>query len=139
MSPAFSPWIILPLALVAMLIVSAHVTLTQASDAPPSRKRLRIANGWVMLITLPLLAAGVSLVTVDQNPRLFVLTWIGVTLLLTLSILLAVLDAVNTVRLVRAEKRRQALEFIKDHYAKGRSNMEHPAGPDGTTGARSDR
>ncbi len=138
MSPAFPPWIILPLALVAMLIVSAHVTLTQASAAPRSRKRLRIANGWVMLITLPLLAAGVSLVTPDRSPRLFVLTWIGVALLLTLSILLAMLDAANTVRLVRAEKHRQAIEFIKARYASDRFSSEEPPGTEGTKDAGSD-
>lgn len=127
MSPAFSPWIILPLALVAMLIVSAHVTITQASNAPASRRRLRVANGWVMLITLPLLAAGVSLLAPEKSPRLFVMTWVVVVLLLTLSILLALADAANTLRLVRDEKRRRAIEFIKNQYAADRSREEPPA------------
>lgn len=114
MSPAVTPWIILPLALASMLIVSAHVTFLQASEAPPSRKRLRIANGWVMLLTLPLLAVGVSLVAPERQPRLFALTWVGVVFLLALSIALAILDAANTLRLVRLERQRHLVRFAKD-------------------------
>jgi hypothetical protein len=91
-----------------------------------------------MLITLPLLAAGVSLVSPDQNPRLYVLSWIGVVLLLTLSILLALVDAANTVRLARAEKRRRAIEFIKDRYASDRSSGEDPTDSEGVRETRSD-
>jgi len=112
MSPALSPWIILPLTLASMLIVSAHVTLTQASDAPASRKRLRVANGWIMLITLPLLAAGVSLIAPERDPRLFVLTWTVVVLLVTVSVVIAAADVANTLRLVRRDRQRHVARLL---------------------------
>ena len=117
MNVALSPFVSVPLALVAMLIVSAHVTITQASDAPPSRKRIRIVNGWVMLLALPLIAAGVSLVPSQGQPRLFLIVWICVIMLLTLSIGLAILDATNTMRLAKIARQRQRIEFIKARYA----------------------
>ncbi len=110
-----------PLALAAMLLVSAHVTATQQSGAPASRKRIRIVNGWVMLLTLPLIAAGLSVVSGDQ-PRLFTLVWLGVVLLLFLSIMLAILDALNTVRLAREDKRRNLIDFAKAKYAAERDD-----------------
>jgi len=117
MSVALSPFVIVPLALMAMLIVSAHVTITQASNAPASRKRIRIANGWVMLLALPLIAAGVSLVSAETQPRLFLIVWICVILLLALSVFLAILDATNTLRLARHARQRQRIEFVKAQYA----------------------
>lgn len=117
MTAVLPPLVTIPLALMAMLLVSAHVTITQASSAPPSRKRIRIANGWVMLIALPLLAAGMSLVSADRQPRLFALTWLVVVLLLVLAVALALLDVLNTVRLARLERRRNIIEFAKARYA----------------------
>lgn len=117
MSVALPPLVILPLALVAMLIVSAHVTITQASDAPPSRRRIRIANGWVMLIAIPLIAAGISFVSAETQPRLFTLTWLAVMLLLTMCVFLALADVLNTVRLAREERRRHIIEFVKARQA----------------------
>ena len=118
MSVALSPFVSVPLALAAMLIVSAHVTITQASDAPSSRKRIRIVNGWVMLLALPLIAAGVSIVPSQSQPRLFLIVWICVILLLTLSIFLAILDATNTMRLAKIARQRQRIEFLKARYAR---------------------
>ncbi len=117
MTAVLPPLVTIPLALVAMLLVSAHVTLTQASHAPPSRKRIRVANGWVMLLALPLLAAGTSLVSADRQPRLFALTWLVVILLLVLAVMLALLDVLNTVRLARVDRRRNLIEFAKARYA----------------------
>jgi len=108
-----TPWITLPLALAAMLAVSAHVTATQHSSAPASRRRIRVCNGWVMLITIPLIAAGVSLLTHDRDPRLFTLTWAAVVLLLLLTITLAAADVLNTVRIARAERRQHLVELAK--------------------------
>ena len=117
MSVALSPFVSVPLALAAMLIVSAHVTITQSSDAPASRKRIRIVNGWVMLLALPLIAAGVSIVPSQSQPRLFLIVWICVILLLALSIFLAVLDATNTMRLAKIARQRQRVDFLKAQYA----------------------
>ncbi len=117
MEPALSPWITLPLTLAAMLAVSAHVTITQHSPAPASRKRIRVANGWVMLLTLPLFAAGISFVSAESQPRLFALVWLGVVGLLVLSITLAVIDALNTARITRIEKQNQLIDFAKKTYA----------------------
>ena len=100
-----------------MLAVSAHVTVTQHSRAPASRRRIRVCNGWIMLLTIPLIAAGVSLVSAPQSPRLFTLTWAAVVLLLVLSIALAAADALNTIRIARNDRRRDLIELAKRNAA----------------------
>jgi len=89
-----------------MLIVSAHVTIIQHTPAHATRRRLRVCNGWIMLIILPLLGAGVSLVSASRQPRLFALTWLTIILLLIVSILIALADTLNTIRRTRADRRR---------------------------------
>jgi len=121
-----TPWITLPLALAAMLAVSAHVTVTQHSRAPASRRRIRVCNGWVMLLTIPLIAAGVSLVSAPQSPRLFTLTWTAVVFLLALSITLALADALNTIRIARHEKRQHLIELAKRNAAKRHAQSRDP-------------
>lgn len=108
-----SPWIALPAALATMALLSLHMTALSRSDTPASRKRIRIANGWVMLLGIPLLAAGVSVISSDSQPRAFVLVWLATLGLLVISVLLAILDAANTLRLGLEHR----LELVEDWEA----------------------
>ena len=98
-------WGVLPIAALLMLIVAAHMEATRIATRPESRRRIRLANGWVMLVTIPLLASGFSLLDPEVERRAFVLVWLGVVWLLVLSLLLAVIDVANTIRIARRERR----------------------------------
>lgn len=98
-SAIISPFLTLPLASVLMVVIAIHIEHTLEHTSPRSRKRLRMANGWVMLLVVPLLATGSSLVNADTHPRLFALVWTTAILFLMLALLLACADVLNTLRL----------------------------------------
>lgn len=97
-------WISLPVAAIAMLVISAHIDVTSMVTKPPSRRRIRLANGWVMLCTVPLLAIGLSFVDPEIRPRAFALVWTAGILLVAVSLALAALDILNTVRIAHRSR-----------------------------------
>ncbi len=125
-----TPWLTLPLAAMLMALVAWHAAGIDRSDEPPSRKRIRIMNGWVMLVCLPLLATGFSLVNPGARPKLFAVVWLGASALLLLSVALAIADALNTVRLSRARKDRLADE-LRIHAARRSAEASGEAGREG--------
>ncbi len=94
-------WITAPAALVMVILVLAHGAQTWRSAEPPSRRRIRLANASVMMLTLPLLTIGFSFLDYRVQPRAWTLVWLCAMALLTVNIALAVLDVANTLRLVR--------------------------------------
>ena len=103
-----SPWVALPVAAVALVLIAWHSTGLDAQAMPASRRRIRQANAWVMMLGVPLFAIGVSIVNEDRSPRAFVLVWLVTSMLLLLCVLLAVIDALNTWRLASHERRHLA-------------------------------
>lgn len=99
-----TPWITLPIAGALMALVAWHAAGIDAGDEPLSRKRIRVMNGWVMLVCLPLLATGFSLINPGARPKTFAIVWLGASALLLLSVALAIADAANTVRLSRSRR-----------------------------------
>jgi hypothetical protein len=89
-----------------LLLVAFHAASTWRSDQPHSRRRIRLANACVMMLTLPLLMAGFSLIDHRAEPRLWTLVWLAAMALLTVNIALAMLDVANTLRLVRRARQR---------------------------------
>ena len=89
-----------------MLLVAGHAAATWRSDQPHSRRRIRLANACVMMLTLPLLLAGFSLIDHRAEPRMWTLVWLSAMALLTVNIALAMLDVANTLRLVRRARLR---------------------------------
>jgi len=94
-------WLVLPATVVVMLTVAAAIQAAAKHTVPASRRRIRLANGWVMLLTTPLAAAGFGLIDSAVQPRLFVKVWILVIGMILISVVLAVLDMLNTARLAR--------------------------------------
>lgn len=72
-----SPWVALPVAAVALVLIAWHSTGLDAREMPASRRRIRQANAWVMMLGVPLFAIGVSIVNEDRSPRAFVLVWLA--------------------------------------------------------------
>lgn len=102
---AVSPWVALPLAAVALVLIAWHSTGLDRRAMPRSRRRIRQANSWVMMLGVPLFAAGASLISPQNSPRAFVLVWTGTAMLVILCVLLAIVDVLNTWRLVGHERR----------------------------------
>jgi hypothetical protein len=116
--PAANPylpwWLVVPAAALVMLMVAAHVLSIQHSDVPASRRRIRTANGLLMLVVVPLFAYAVT-VPHKQSPQAFALVWVAVMALIGMIIMLALLDILNNVRLQahqRADASREAAEEL---------------------------
>lgn len=108
---ALSPWIVVPVAAVLMAIVCALQVHIARSGGPRSRRRIRTANGWVMLVAIPILAAGFCFVSPSLAPRAFLLTWAAGIGLLCIAVFLALLDMMNTWRLEAASRRETVRAF----------------------------
>jgi len=130
-------WAAIPAAGAIMLMIAGHMARIEVRAAPLSRRRIRLANGWVMLFVTPLLAAGLGLFDPRAQQRAFVLTWTMVAALLVVAIVLAGVDAGLTLRLARREMRRlkrdsalAALQDVRDRRkaAAKRSGAEHGTG-----------
>lgn len=106
---ALAPWwIVVPLAVVAILATAAHIIALR--EAPPgalpeSRRRIRIATGWVIMGAIPLTAYAFGIAD-PGKPGVYTIVWMSVIGLLGAIVLLAMLDGFNTVRLHRDEARR---------------------------------
>ncbi|MEM1422605.1 MAG: hypothetical protein AAGH64_01240 [Planctomycetota bacterium] len=103
-----SPLFGLPIAICTLLMLAGHVIALSASDQPESRKRIRMANGVLAMITGCAMYAGACVFTPDRSPREWALAWMMVMLMVTLHVLLAMVDAINT-----AVLRRRAIRQIK--------------------------
>lgn len=100
------PIVVLPVAALAVLVVSAHLlTMHAATDVPLSRRRIRMAGGGVMLATTLALAYAFSYARPDDPVR-FTAVWTGAIMMLVMVLFLGGLDALNNVRLARLQRRR---------------------------------
>lgn len=100
------PLVVLPLACIAVLVVSAHLAAMAADrEMPLSRRRIRTATGIVMLATILVLAYSFAYAPVG-NPRRFTIAWSMSVMLLAVVLGLGGLDAINNVRLARLTRRR---------------------------------
>ena len=76
LSASLAPWwAVMPMAAVAMLVIASHVLLLGTSDMPASRRRIRAANGLLMMFTLPLAAYALGVADPAARPRPFLLAW----------------------------------------------------------------
>lgn len=88
------PWLVVPPALMLVIAVGAHMIAMRKAEMPASRRRLRAANGLLMLLTTPLTAYAFCRVS-PADPRFFVLVWTAVVGLVGLVVALAVADILN--------------------------------------------
>ncbi len=99
-----SPWVAVPAAAVVMFVVAGHVLAMQQTRThmPASRRRIRTANGLLMLMVAPLLAYALSNGPGTDQPRPMAVLWLLILAMLVMVVGLALLDALNTLRLVCA-------------------------------------
>ena len=103
-TPIAPALVVLPLALLTVVVIATHGWLLLGDRSMPrSRRRIRLANTGVMLVTAPVLAYAFGLVTPGQ-PRAFTFAWAASIWLLLLTILLAAADSWNNYRLYKGER-----------------------------------
>lgn len=101
--PLAPPWAIFPMALVTMVILAAHLAGLARAEMPESRRRIRRINGWLMMFLVIALACAAGL---PASQRTFVMLWLIVAGLTGLVLIIAWMDAVNTLRLHRRDRAR---------------------------------
>jgi hypothetical protein len=103
-TPLIPWWFVAPVATVALLMLTAHLLALNAAAVEPRRKRIRSANNVLMMVLTPLLAYGFGVVR-PSEARMFVLVWTVIPALLLMVIMLALADALHSVRLHRESRR----------------------------------
>lgn len=130
-SPLLPSWVVLPVAVVLLLVVAVHLLVVLNAPMPASRRRIRLANGWIMLLLVPLGAAAFGVVT-PSDPRSFVFVWTLVIFMLLMLIVLATIDIVNTGIMYRRERR-----SLRDSFGQpNQSAPDEPTSRDREPGAR---
>lgn len=124
-------WAVVPIAAAAIVVLAAHVLAIQQSPMPPRRRRIRTANGLLMMLVSSLLAYALGVAPAIGNPttnpeaaRNFLVVWSAIMALLSLVIALAALDVAHTARLALTDRRRLRDEFRADVRAT-RSERRH--------------
>jgi drug/metabolite transporter (DMT)-like permease len=98
---------VLSLALVALVLQAGYLIAIKElgpDRMPPSRKRIRVATGWLIMFAIPLSAYGFGIAH-PGDAGTFAIVWMAVIGMVTGIVILAVLDAVNTMRLHRKDGR----------------------------------
>jgi hypothetical protein len=113
--PLAPTWLVVPLAVFALLVIAAHVLALDKAEMPASRKRIRKVNGLLMMFTVPLVAYAFGVAN-PSNARVFVMVWMIVAGLVFLVLMLAMLDIVNTWRVTWKERRqlKRQIDSAKD-------------------------
>lgn len=123
--PIAPSWFVLPLAMLALLVVASHLIVLRehaVGKMPESRRQIRMVTGWVMMFTIPLVAYGFGIVS-PTNEESFLLAWTCIVGLLAGIVLMACVDAVNSIRLARKESR-EMREELRELLDRSRSQAE---------------
>lgn len=98
-STHLSPWLSVPLAVVAGMLLAWLWWHVGRAGVPASRRWIRRASLTLALTLVPLLVAGTSFVDSTLEPRRYAEVWSVVLALLGLVVATAAIDAVNSMRL----------------------------------------
>lgn len=116
--PLVPLWLGVGLAVIAMVATAAHMNSLRDADVPESRRRIRMLNGWVLVVLAPVSAWAFCMVRpVDQAE--FVFAFVIVIFLLLVAVAMACLDALNSLRL-----QRQTRKELREEVARLRSEIE---------------
>jgi peptidoglycan/LPS O-acetylase OafA/YrhL len=129
--PIAPAWLVLPIAAVALILQAGYLLAIKEAPPeimPPSRKRIRVASGWLSMGAIPLSAYGFALAS-PNDAGTFTIVWMLVIGLIGAIVMLAVLDAINTMRMHRSEgdqvhkdlrdKLRRDLEEMREQRDRG--------------------
>lgn len=129
-NPVMSLWILLPISGASMLLIASHIALVRRApveEMPESRRRIRSANGVLLLAITMLLTYALGYVGMLPSGggaighvRAFVVVWMVILALVPVVLLLAAMDMVDTARkqrdaarVMRAQLRGQMLRDVE--------------------------
>lgn len=104
------------MALATLVVLGAHWVSLGSSSMPALRRRIRGACGLVMMGTVPVLAYALGIASPEQ-PRAFAFSWLLVTALLVLVLVLAMADMACVWREALAARRELLLHAIATREA----------------------
>ena len=100
-------WLVLPPAAAVLLVIAAHVNAVRGEGGaamPESRKRLRTASGVLMMVVTCLLAYALGIVDPNAKAGMFAMAWMSVAVMLFMVVILAGLDALNTLKINHSQR-----------------------------------
>jgi hypothetical protein len=124
-NPVLPLWIVLLLGGSAATVIVMHLALLAGAEMPARRRRIRLANGVLLLAVTVLLTYALGFVGMLPSGggsigeiREFVLVWLAIIGLIPMVLALAALDVINTWRLQREARRlarrRRRAEMLRD-------------------------
>ena len=84
------------------------------SDVPPSRRKLRRISLMLMLVLLPMLIGGLSIVDRQAEPNRYVMVWVLAMLVILMITATAGLDAMNSLRLIQRQAHESMAQSARD-------------------------
>ena len=106
-SPVAPSWLVLPLAMIALLVVASHLLVLREhaiGKMPESRRQIRMLTGWVMMVAIPLTAYGFGIAR-PSDTETFSAVWLGIIGILGAIIMMACIDALNNMRIAQAQRK----------------------------------
>lgn len=91
----------IPFAAIFLAALALHARAEWREPGDRFRQRTRLANAAVIALAVPLLTVGSSFIDPQESARAWMLIWLGNLGLLLISLGLAMLDAMNTIRHTR--------------------------------------
>lgn len=134
-SPLAPAWLVLPMAVITLLVLAAHMHAMHAptTPVPRARRTIRSINAGLMLVTVPVLAYAFGIAT-PAKAHAFALAWTGAIVMLCLVILVALADVFNTWRM-HASERAQLRDQIRGlRSALHRELERRKSAPESTSG-----
>lgn len=110
--PLISAWVAMPVGAVVVVLLAVHMRALAVAEMPESRRRIRTANGWMMLLATPVTAYAFGLAS-PSDPRVFLLSWLAVAGLLAIVLFLAGIDILNTGR-ISLDDRQNLRQDLRD-------------------------
>ncbi len=103
--PLLPQWLAVSAGALALLVIASHLlSLNYAADIDPRRRRIRMTNAVLMMITVPFISYGFGIATPSRG-RAYILVWAVTAGLLLMIILVALIDMLHSWQLHRAHLR----------------------------------
>jgi C4-dicarboxylate-specific signal transduction histidine kinase len=105
-----SPLISIPLATLTLGWMIWYWIHLGRPEAPSGRRKLRRVSLVLMFVLLPLLVAALSFLDPAHHQRQYIMAWMSAMLLVAILLIMAGLDALNTLRLVQQQTHEELRE-----------------------------
>lgn len=104
-APHLPAWLAVPLGMLVGFVLAWLWWRVGRAGVARSRRFIRRTSLLLALMLVPMLVVGTSFVDSASQPRRYVEVWVVAMAILALIVLTAIADAINSVRLLSAERR----------------------------------